>query len=470
MADVCEAIDFLNFYGREMLRLGDPKKLAETPGEDSRLLYEPRGVAAVIAPWNFPLAISTGMTAAALVAGNTVVYKPAEESAGVGAGMVRIFREAGVPPGVLNFLPGDGPRIGGFLVAHADVALIAFTGSMEVGLEIVRRCAETPEGQRGVKKVIAEMGGKNAIIIDTDADFDLAVRDVIHSAFSFQGQKCSACSRLILPEAIHDRFLERLIPAIKSIPIGLAEDPSTHIGPVVSREARQKVERYIEIGREEGTVTLQLNPAQQDGHFVPITVLTNIAPHHRVAQEEIFGPVLSVIKVKDFSEALEVANSTRFALTGAVFSRSPRNIETARRRFQVGNLYINRSCTGALVERHPFGGFQALRVGLESRRRGLSPEILGGPHDYREYRAPGLCAAGLRRRSGSACQGLEPVRAKQSTAQGEALGVASDLYFTPRNDMGSGLAQLPQLERRVRAKHLVFSTGIGESSLHGVDF
>ncbi len=364
--DVCEAIDFLNFYGREMLRLGDPKKLAETPGEDSRLLYEPRGVAAVIAPWNFPLAISTGMTAAALVAGNTVVYKPAEESAGVGAGMVRIFREAGVPPGVLNFLPGDGPRIGGFLVAHADVALIAFTGSMEVGLEIVRRCAETPEGQRGVKKVIAEMGGKNAIIIDTDADFDLAVRDVIHSAFSFQGQKCSACSRLILPEAIHDRFLERLIPAIKSIPIGLAEDPSTHIGPVVSREARQKVERYIEIGREEGTVTLQLNPAQQDGHFVPITVLTNIAPHHRVAQEEIFGPVLSVIKVKDFSEALEVANSTRFALTGAVFSRSPRNIETARRRFQVGNLYINRSCTGALVERHPFGGFKLSGLGSKA--------------------------------------------------------------------------------------------------------
>ena len=365
-ADVCEAIDFLEFYGREMLRLAPPRELGDVPGENSRLFFEPRGVVAVIAPWNFPLAISTGMTAAALVTGNTVVYKPAEESVGVGAALCSALREAGVPPGVFNFLPGDGALIGGRLVEHPDVSLIAFTGSKEVGLGIVERCSQVPAGAREVKKVIAEMGGKNAIIIDTDADFDVAVRDVVYSAFGYQGQKCSACSRLILPDAIHDAFLERLLPAVKSIPLGPSSDPASYVGPVVSAEAQAKINRYIEIGKQEARLVLLRKPPAAPGCSVPIAVFTGVRPEHRLAQEEIFGPVLSVIRVRDYDEALEVAVDVPFALTGGVFSRSPVNIEKARRRFRVGNLYVNRGSTGALVERHPFGGFRLSGLGTKA--------------------------------------------------------------------------------------------------------
>ncbi len=364
--DVCEAIDFLEFYGREMLRLGAPRRLGHAPGEDSQLVFEPRGVAAVIAPWNFPLAISTGMTAAALVTGNAVVYKPAEDSVGIGSALSDVLRQAGVPDGAFNFLPGEGATVGAHLVAHQDVSLIAFTGSMEVGLQIVESCGHVPEGSREVKKVIAEMGGKNAIIVDSDADFDAAVRDVIYSAFGYQGQKCSACSRLILPESIHDAFLERLLPAIESIQLGPADDPSTYVGPVVSEEARDKILRYIEIGKQEGQLALHRSRSHAEGYAAPIAVFTGIRPEHRLAQEEIFGPVLSVLKVADYDQALEVANSTRFALTGGVFSRSPVNIEKARRRLQVGNLYINRGCTGAIVERHPFGGFKLSGLGTKA--------------------------------------------------------------------------------------------------------
>ena len=365
-ADVCEAIDFLEFYGREMLRLAPPRELGDVPGENSRLFFEPRGVVAVIAPWNSPLAISTGMTAAALVTGNTVVYKPAEESVGVGAALCSALREAGVLPGVFNFLPGDGALIGGRLVEHPDVSLIAFTGSKEVGLGIVERCSQVPAGAREVKKVIAEMGGKNAIIIDTDADFDVAVRDVVYSAFGYQGQKCSACSRLILPDAIHDAFLERLLPAVKSIPLGPSSDPASYVGPVVSAEAQAKINRYIEIGKQEARLVLLRKPPAAPGCSVPIVVFTGVRPEHRLAQEEIFGPVLSVIRVRDYDEALEVAVDVPFALTGGVFSRSPVNIEKARRRFRVGNLYVNRGSTGALVERHPFGGFRLSGLGTKA--------------------------------------------------------------------------------------------------------
>jgi RHH-type proline utilization regulon transcriptional repressor/proline dehydrogenase/delta 1-pyrroline-5-carboxylate dehydrogenase len=364
--DVCEAIDFLEFYGREMLRLAEPRSLGDAPGEDSRLVFEPRGVAAVIAPWNFPLAISTGMTAAALVAGNTVVYKPAEDSVGVGSALSDVLRQAGVPDGVFNFLPGEGSTVGARLVAHPDVQLIVFTGSMEVGLQIVESCGRVPEGAREVKKVIAEMGGKNAIIVDADADFDVAIREVIYSAFGYQGQKCSACSRLILPESIHDSFLERLLPAIESIQLGDADDPSTYVGPVISEEARQKILRYIEIGKQEGQLALYRSRSKVESFAAPIAVFIGIRPEHRLAQEEIFGPVLAVLKVRDYDHALEVANSTRFALTGGVFSRSPVNIQKARRQFQIGNLYINRGCTGAIVERHPFGGFKLSGLGTKA--------------------------------------------------------------------------------------------------------
>ncbi len=364
--DVCEAIDFLEFYGREMLRLGEPRPLGHAPGEDSQLVFEPRGVAAVIAPWNFPLAISTGMTAAALVAGNTVVYKPAEDSVGVGSALSDVLRQAGVPDGVFNFLPGEGATVGARLVSHPDVKLIAFTGSMEVGLQIVESCGRVAEGGQEVKKVIAEMGGKNAIIVDSDADFDIAIREVIHSAFGYQGQKCSACSRLILPESIHDAFLARLLPAIESIQLGPADDPSTYVGPVVSEEARQKILSYIEIGLQEGQLALRRSVNGTEGRHAPIAVFTGIRPEHRLAQEEIFGPVLAVLKVRDYDHALEVANSTRFALTAGVFSRSPVNIEKARRQMRVGNLYINRGCTGAIVERHPFGGFKLSGLGTKA--------------------------------------------------------------------------------------------------------
>jgi len=306
------------------------------------------------------------MTAAALVAGNTVVYKPAEESVGIGAALCDVLRAAGVPDGVFNFVPGDGPRIGGRLVDHPDVSLVAFTGSMEVGLQIVDRCTRVREGAREVKKVIAEMGGKNAIVIDADADFDLAIRDVIDSAFGYQGQKCSACSRLILPEAIHDAFLERLLPAIESIPLGPADDPSTVVGPLISEEAQRKVNRYIEIGKQEGELVLLRKLPAGSGYAVPIAVFTGIRPDHRLAREEIFGPVLSVIKVRDYDEALDVASASRFALTAGVFSRSPVNIEKARRKLRVGNLYINRGCTGAIVERHPFGGFGLSGLGTKA--------------------------------------------------------------------------------------------------------
>jgi RHH-type proline utilization regulon transcriptional repressor/proline dehydrogenase/delta 1-pyrroline-5-carboxylate dehydrogenase len=377
-ADVCEAIDFLEYYAREILRLAAPQSMGKVPGEESHLFYEPRGVVAVIAPWNFPLAISTGMTSAALVTGNTVIYKPSSQSSVIGAMMCQIFEKAKLPRGVLNFLPGLGSEIGKALVTHPDVALIAFTGSKEVGLEIIERASKTPEGSMGIKRVVAELGGKNAIILDADADLDEAINHVLHSAFGYQGQKCSACSRVIVLDEIYDKFVERFKEAAESLELGPTEDPKTFAGAVIDARAKEKILSYIEIGKREGKLLLERDLPEAEGYFVPLTVFTDIRPEHRIAQEEIFGPVLAVMRVRDFDEALQVANSTPYALTGSLFSRNPENIGRAKRGFQVGNLYINQGCTGAVVGRHPFGGFKLSGVGSKS----------GGPNYLSQFMIP----------------------------------------------------------------------------------
>ena len=375
--DVCEAIDFFEYYAHEMIRLGEPRRMGNAPGEDSRLVYEPRGVAAVIAPWNFPLAISAGMTSAAIVTGNTVVYKPASETAAIAAGLVEIFERAGLPKGVFNMLPGSGAEVGRALVAHRDVRLIAFTGSQQVGLEIIRRAAEVPPGSRWIKHVIAELGGKNAIIVDDDADLDDAVKGVVRSAFGYQGQKCSACSRLILLDSIHDAFLARLRDAIDCLPMGPVENPANVVGAVISPAALEKIERYVALGeRELRTVVKRTH--EGDGFFAPLAVFADVPPDHSLAQEEIFGPVLSVLRAKTFEQALTIAVDTDYALTGAVYSRSPAHIEQARKEFRVGNLYINRGSTHAIVERHPFGGFQMSGVGSKA----------GGPDYLLQFMVP----------------------------------------------------------------------------------
>ena len=365
-ADVCEAIDYLEYYGREMLRYDRPRTMDPVAGETSHLIYEPRGVAVVIAPWNFPLAISTGMSSAAVVTGNPVVYKPASQSPVTGYMLARIFEEAGLPEGVFNFVPGPGGSIGDYLTGHRDVALIAFTGSRDVGLHIISKACRVPQGAAFVKNVIVEMGGKNAIIVDSDADLDEAVLYVLQSAFGYQGQKCSACSRLIVLEAIHDRFVQRLKAAAQSIDIGPSEFPQNFMGALIEPGARDKVLSYIEIGRNAGYPLFQREIKLDNGYFVALSIFTNVDPESILAQEEIFGPVLSVIKVKDFDEALRVANATQYALTGGVLSRSPSNIRKAKQTFVTGNLYINRGCTGAVVGRHPFGGFKMSGLGSKA--------------------------------------------------------------------------------------------------------
>ena len=356
--DIREAIDFLIFYAHRMRLMGRPRLTQNVPGEESYLHYWPRGVALVIAPWNFPLAILCGMVSAALVTGNTVIMKPSEQSVIIGAMLMECFEEAGIPPGVLNFLNGRGSIVGAHLVDHKDVDLIAFTGSREVGLRIYESAGKTRDGQRELKHVICEMGGKNGIIIDSDADLDQAIVDSIYSAFGFQGQKCSALSRLIVLEANYDRVMERLLSAAASLRVGNPEEPGVVVGPVIDEAAYKRILEYIEIGKGEATVAYQMKDVPPKGYFIPPTIFTDVKPDMRIAREEIFGPVLSVIKVRDLDEAIEVANGTDYALTGGFFSRSPANIERVKAQFEVGNLYINRSCTGAVVGRHPFGGFK----------------------------------------------------------------------------------------------------------------
>jgi RHH-type transcriptional regulator, proline utilization regulon repressor / proline dehydrogenase / delta 1-pyrroline-5-carboxylate dehydrogenase len=356
--DIREAIDFCLFYAQQMRRIGRPRLTQQVPGEESYYHYWPRGVAFVVAPWNFPLAILGGMTTAALVTGNTVIMKPAEQSAVCGAMLMEILEEAGVPPGVLNYLPGKGSVMGAHLVDHKDVDLIAFTGSREVGSRIWESAGITRPGQRELKRVICEMGGKNAVIIDSDADLDEAIVDCTYSAFGYQGQKCSALSRLILLEENYDRFMERLLEAAASVRVGNPEEPGVTVGPVIDETAYNRILNYIEIGKSEATLAYQREDVPPKGFFIPPTIFTNVKPNMRIAREEIFGPVVSVLKVRDLDEAIAVANGTDYALTAGFFSRSPANIERAKAQIEAGNVYINRSCTGAVVGRHPFGGFK----------------------------------------------------------------------------------------------------------------
>jgi RHH-type proline utilization regulon transcriptional repressor/proline dehydrogenase/delta 1-pyrroline-5-carboxylate dehydrogenase len=356
--DIREAIDFCLFYAQQMRLIGRPRLTQQVPGEESYYHYWPRGVAFVVAPWNFPLAILCGMTTAALVTGNTVIMKPAEQSAVCGAMLMEILEEAGVPPGVLNYLPGKGSVMGAHLVDHRDVDLIAFTGSREVGLRIWESAGITRPGQRELKRVICEMGGKNAVIIDSDADLDEAIVDCTYSAFGYQGQKCSALSRLILLEENYDRAMERLLKAAASVRVGNPEEPGVTIGPVIDEAAYNRIQDYIAIGKSEATLAYQREDVPAKGFFIPPTIFTDVKPNMRIAREEIFGPVVSVIKVRDLDEAIAVANGTDYALTAGFFSRSPANIERAKAQIEAGNVYINRSCTGAVVGRHPFGGFK----------------------------------------------------------------------------------------------------------------
>jgi len=355
--DIREAIDFLLFYAQQMRLRGLPRLTQHVPGEESYQHYWPRGVALVIAPWNFPMAILTGMVSAALVTGNTVIMKPAEQSAVCGAMLMEMFEEAGVPPGVLNFLPGKGRVIGQHLVDHKDVHMIAFTGSREVGLRIWESAGQTRPGQLELKRVVCEMGGKNAVIVDSDADLDEAIVDSIYSAFGYQGQKCSALSRLIVLEENYDRVVKRLLEAAASLRVGNPETPGIMVGPVIDETAYRRQLEAIEIGKKEATLAFQ-GTVPAEGFFVPPTIFTGVTAEMRLAREEIFGPVLSVMKVRDLDEAIRVANDTDYALTAGFFSRSPANIERIKAELVAGNVYINRSCTGAVVGRHPFGGFK----------------------------------------------------------------------------------------------------------------
>jgi RHH-type proline utilization regulon transcriptional repressor/proline dehydrogenase/delta 1-pyrroline-5-carboxylate dehydrogenase len=366
--DVAEAIDFCEYYAAGALEMAAPHGL-DVPGEENSFDYLPRGVAVVIAPWNFPLAILTGMTVAALVTGNTVVMKPAEQSSIVAWTLMDVFREIGLPAGVVQYVPGPGETVGAALVEHPDTAVIAFTGSRQVGLAINARAAEvSARGAPMVKRVIAEMGGKNAIIVDDDADLDEAVLGVLTSAFGFQGQKCSACSRAIVLSAVHDAFLERLVQAAKSLKVGPAEDPGTTVGPVIDAEALARIHRYIEWGKKEcrAVLSVDVGPLESEGYFVGPHIFADVPPDSRLALDEIFGPVLAVLRADNLDHAYWIANGTEYALTGGIFSRSPANLARARRELAVGNLYINRGITGALVARQPFGGFRMSGIGSKA--------------------------------------------------------------------------------------------------------
>ena len=357
-ADVAETIDFAEYYARKAFQLADARSDVQIPGEHDELMYIPLGVGAVIPPWNFPCAIMAGMTMASIVCGNTVVLKPSHDSPVIAARFFEALEEAGMPDGVVNYCPGSGSSFGAAVVEHPQTRFIAFTGSKEVGLDVHQRAAVTRPGQKWIKRTILEMGGKDAIIVDADANLDAAVEGVVQSAYGFSGQKCSACSRAIIHEKIYDVFLERLKDRVERITVGDPVD-NKDMGPVVSGKQYKKILEYIGIGKNEGRVIAGGDAAEGlgDGYYIRPTVIADISPTARIAQEEIFGPVLAVIKSRSFDEALEIANNTEFGLTGAVYSTSREKLERARVDFQVGNLYFNRKCTGAMVGAHPFGGF-----------------------------------------------------------------------------------------------------------------
>lgn len=357
-ADIAETIDFLEFYAREALRLAQAQPPVQLPGERGQLRYIPLGVGAVIPPWNFPCAIMAGMTTAAIVCGNTVILKPSSDSPTIAAKFFEVLQEAGMPDGVVNFCPGSGATFGNAIVEHPKTRFVAFTGSKEVGLDIHARAAQPRQGQIWIKRTVLEMGGKDSIIVDADADLDAAVEGVAQSAFGFQGQKCSACSRVIVDEKIYDVFINRLKDRVSKIVVG---DPTENkaMGPVVNAGAMKSIMEYIEAGKKEGRLINGGGPAPEagEGYYLQPTVIADVPPTGKIAQEEIFGPVLAVIKAKGFEDALTIANNTQFGLTGAIYTGSREKIERAKRDFHVGNLYINRKCTGAMVGAHPFGGF-----------------------------------------------------------------------------------------------------------------
>ena len=356
--DIREAMDFCLFYAEQMRLIGYPRLTQNVPGEESYQHYWPRGVALVVAPWNFPVAILCGMVTAALVTGNAVIMKPAEPSAILGSLLMEVFQEAGVPPGVLNCLHGRGSVIGAYLVDHPDVEMIAFTGSREVGLRIWESAGKTRLGQRELKRVVCEMGGKNAVIVDSDADLDETIVDTIYSAFGYQGQKCSACSRLIVLEENYERVMHRLLTAAASLRVGNPEQPGIIVGPVIDETAYHRIQEIIEKGKTEATLAFQATDIPDKGYFIPPTIFTDVKPEMTLSQCEIFGPVLSVLKARDLDDAIRIANDTDYALTAGFFSRSPANIERIKAELVAGNVYVNRSCTGAVVGRHPFGGFK----------------------------------------------------------------------------------------------------------------
>ena len=393
--EVSEAIDFCRYYADEMERL-DQGYNYDIAGENNRYIYQPRGIALVISPWNFPIAIATGMTVAAIVAGNCTLLKPAETSSVIAAKIAEILIEAGIPKGVFQYVPGKGSTVGAHMVKHPDVHVIAFTGSQEVGCRIYADAAIVQPGQKHLKRVIAEMGGKNAIIVDESADLDQAVAGVVQSAFGYSGQKCSACSRVIVLEPVYDTFVGRLVEATRSLNIGAAEVPSTQVGPVIDATARDRILEYIEKGRTESEVALEM-PAPDTGYFIGPVIFSGVSPDAKIAQEEIFGPVVGVIRAKDFQEALDIANGTNYALTGGLYSRTPSHINQASAEFEVGNLYINRTTTGAIVARQPFGGFKMSGVGSKA----------GGPDYLLQFLEPRTITENIQRQGFAPIEGAE---------------------------------------------------------------
>ncbi|QDL09228.1 L-glutamate gamma-semialdehyde dehydrogenase [Brasilonema octagenarum UFV-E1] len=393
--EVSEAIDFCRYYASEMERL-DQGFNYDVAGETNRYIYQPRGIAVVISPWNFPLAIATGMTVAALVTGNCTLLKPAETSSVIAAKLTEVLVDAGFPKGVFQYVPGKGSQVGAYLVNHAYTHVIAFTGSQEVGCRIYADAAILKPGQKHMKRVIAEMGGKNAIIVDESADLDSAVVGVVQSAFGYSGQKCSACSRVIVLEPVYDTFVQRFVEATKSLNIGETELPSTQVGPVIDANARDRIREYIEKGKAEAKVALEM-PAPDNGYFIGPVIFKDVPANGVIAQEEIFGPVVAVIKVKNFKEALEVANGTNYALTGGLYSRTPSHIEKAQDEFEVGNLYINRNITGAIVARQPFGGFKLSGVGSKA----------GGPDYLLQFTEPRTVTENIQRQGFAPIEGAE---------------------------------------------------------------
>lgn len=356
-ADTAEAIDFLEYYGRQMLAIKDGVPVNSRPNEFNRYNYIPLGVGIIISPWNFPLAIMAGTTVAAIVSGNTVLLKPASTTPIVAAKFVEVMEEAGLPKGVLNFVPGSGAEVGDYLVDHKDTRFISFTGSRDVGLRIFERSSKVNPGQMWMKRLIAEMGGKDTIVVDSEADLELAAQSIVAGAFGFSGQKCSACSRAVLVEDVYDQVLNRVVELTNQLTQGNPEEQGTYMGPVIDNSAFKKIMEYVEIGKQEGKLMTGGEGDNSKGYFIKPTVIADLAPDARIMQEEIFGPVVGFTKAKNFTEAIEIANNTEYGLTGAVITNNRAHIEQAREDFHVGNLYFNRSCTGAIVGYQPFGGF-----------------------------------------------------------------------------------------------------------------